>query len=272
VLVKNGYQSPVFDLTKVFPFNHSPKFIHNHFHRPQCYTCRMQLCHVHCLGFIPYQQARDMQTDLAVKIASGEIPPTLLLLEHPHTFTFGRQGKASHLLWSESELEQRGIQVFWVDRGGDVTYHGPGQLVGYPLIPLQSDDLIHPDISAPSSIPTVDYTGYLRHLEEVLILALQGLGVTASRIKNLTGVWVDGSKIASIGVKVDAHGITRHGFSLNVAPDMSFWAGIVACGLEGYPVTSLARLLPEPPSMQQVIQAVIPAFEDVFEVRCLIIS
>src|SRR5512137_2944550 len=102
----------------------------------------MQRCLVHCLGLVPYQQAWDLQAQLADQIASGELAPTLLLLEHPHTYTFGRRGQASNLLWGEAELKQRGVQVFWVDRGGDVTYHGPGQLVGYPLIPLKTDHLL----------------------------------------------------------------------------------------------------------------------------------
>ncbi len=229
----------------------------------------MQFWQVRCLGLVPYQQAWDLQTQLAGQIATGELPPTLLLLEHPHTFTFGRRGQASNLIWSDAELNQRGVQVFWVDRGGDVTYHGPGQLVGYPLIPLKVIGLVHSNQTDTSLLPQADYVGYLRNLEQVLIQALHQLGVEAERIQNLTGVWVKGAKIAAIGVKVDAHGITHHGFALNVAPDMSYWNGIIGCGLSGYLVTSLADILPEPPSMQQVIQAVITAFEDVFEVTCL---
>jgi len=228
----------------------------------------MQPCHVRCLGLVPYQQAWDLQVQLAGQIAAGEIPPTLLLLEHPHTFTFGRRGQAANLLWSESELKKRGVELYWVDRGGDVTYHGPGQLVGYPLIPLNINGLITSTQADPSALPQADYIGYLRKLEQVLIQALHQCGVKGERIKNLTGVWVNGSKIAAIGVKVDSHGITRHGFALNVAPDMSFWDGIISCGLAGYSVTSLALLQSNPPSMQQVIQAIITAFEDVFEVTC----
>ncbi len=224
------------------------------------------------LGMVPYQQAWALQDDLAGKIACGDLPPTLLLLEHPHTFTFGRRGDARNLLWDDADLKRRGIEVYWVDRGGDVTYHGPGQLVGYPLIPLVIQNLFPPLQPGPSLVPHADYTGYLRKLEQVLILALGELGVNAQRITGLTGVWVNGAKIAAIGVKVDAHGITRHGFALNVDPDMSYWDGIIGCGLAGYSVTSLARLLTTPPSMQHVIAAVISAFEQVFEVKCVIIS
>jgi lipoyl(octanoyl) transferase len=232
----------------------------------------MQPCHVRCLGLVPYQQAWDLQVQLAGQIAAGEIPPTLLLLEHPHTFTFGRRGQAANLLWSESELKQRGVALYWVDRGGDVTYHGPGQLVGYPLMPLNINGLVGSTQADPSTLPRADYIGYLRKLEQVLIQALYQFGVKGERIKNLTGVWVNGSKIAAIGVKVDSHGITRHGFALNVAPDMSYWDGIIGCGLSGYSMTSLAVLHSTPPIMSQVIQAVVAAFEDVFAVTCQVVS
>jgi lipoyl(octanoyl) transferase len=228
----------------------------------------MQVCHVRRLGLVPYQQAWDLQSCLTAQIAAGELPPTLLLLEHPHTFTFGRRGQASNLLWDEAQLKQRGVEVFWVDRGGDVTYHGPGQLVGYPLIPLKISGMLSSPDRQPSMLPQADYVGYLRQLEQVLILALRQFGVEANRVKNLTGVWVNGSKIAAIGVKVDAHGITRHGFALNIAPDMTYWNGIIGCGLAGYSVTSLANILKIPPSMPQVIQAVITAFENVFHFTC----
>jgi lipoate-protein ligase B len=221
---------------------------------------------------VPYQQAWDLQIQLAGKIAAGEIPPTLLLLEHPHTFTFGRRGHAANLLWSESELKQRGIQVYWVDRGGDVTYHGPGQIVGYPLMPLNITGLVSPSQPGSSLIPHADFIGYLRKLEQVLILALSIFGIQGETIKNLSGVWVNGSKIAAIGVKVDSHGITRHGFALNVAPDMAYWDGIIGCGLTGYSVTSLAVLQSNPPSMQQVVQVIITAFEEIFEVTCQMVS
>ena len=225
----------------------------------------MQNFQVRCLGLVPYQQAWDLQAELASQIAAGQLPPTLLLMEHPHTYTFGRRGQASNLLWGKAELNERRVQVFWVDRGGDVTYHGPGQLVGYPLIPLKTDHLVTSSQSDSAILPQADYVGYLRRLEQVLIQALLQFGVQAGRVKNLTGVWVNGAKIAAIGVKVDAHGITRHGFALNVAPDMSYWNGIVGCGLAGYSVTSLAQILPVPPPMPEVIQAVITAFKAVFE-------
>ncbi len=232
----------------------------------------MEICHARWLGQVPYQPAWDLQNQLATQIARREIPQTLLLLEHPHTITFGRRGRASNLLWSEDELKQMHIQVFWVDRGGDVTYHGPGQLVVYPLIRLNNTFLANTATSANGKIPQVDYIAYLRQLEQVIILALTLYGIPAGRIEKLTGVWVNHSKIAAIGVKVDAHGITRHGFALNVSPDMNYWESIVGCGLAGYSITSMAELLPEPPPMDQVVQTIIASFEKVFSVECLIVS
>lgn len=232
----------------------------------------MSLCHVRCLGLIPYQQAWDLQNQLAAQVASGDIPPTLLLLEHPHTITFGRRGNAANLLWSEDELKRRGVQVFWVDRGGDVTYHGPGQLVGYPLLSL---GVSHPTDAQPvgvGNIPRGDYIAYLRKLEDMLIRALRQFGIAAGRVEKLTGVWVEHSKIAAIGVKVDAHGVSRHGFALNVAPDMGYWEAIIGCGLAGYTVTSMAQLLNRVPPMEQVRQAVISAFERVFSLECLLVT
>jgi lipoate-protein ligase B len=231
------------------------------------------------LGLVEYQQAWQLQNQFASEIAEGRRTPTLLLLEHPHVYTFGRRGKQENLLWGEAQLKEKGIDIHWVDRGGDVTYHGPGQLVGYPLIPLSP---LRPDRSEESlHIPQADYVGYVRRLEKTLIVALARLGLAAGQRSGLTGVWIQAdvhsrcprckpedrkkpAKIAAIGVKVDAHGISRHGFALNVNPDMQYWEGIIACGLEDEPIVSLADLFPEPPSMQRVKQEVIAAFGEVF--------
>ncbi len=207
-----------------------------------------KVCAVHWLGRVDYQEAWALQQRWAEDISRGERPESLMLLEHPPTFTFGRRGQAKHLLWGEEELAARGVTVHWVDRGGDVTYHGPGQLVGYPLLRL-----------------AVERITYLRRLEEALIAALAHLGLAASQIEGLTGVWVErdgapAAKIAAIGVKVDASGITRHGFALNIDPEMDNWQGIVACGLEGHPATSLGELVRPTPSLAEVSQAVIEAF------------
>ncbi|MFZ5858581.1 MAG: lipoyl(octanoyl) transferase LipB [Chloroflexota bacterium] len=236
------------------------------------------------LALIDYASAWKLQDEYAAEIAAGTRPPTLLLLEHPHTFTFGRKGHAENLLWSPEELTRRGVSVHWVDRGGDVTYHGPGQLVGYPLIPLtplshSPNSLIpnsYPDAS--SRIPDADYVGYVRKLEETLIAALARLGVVGEQRSGLSGVWVQAdvwsrcarcrpedkakpAKIAAIGVKVDAKGVTRHGFALNVNPDMEYFDGIIACGLSE-PVVALADLLDPVPTMEKVKEEVAMAFQE----------
>jgi lipoate-protein ligase B len=207
-----------------------------------------------------------LQETWAEEIGRGGRPASLILLEHPPTYTFGRRGQAEHLLWDEAELARRGIRVYWVDRGGDVTYHGPGQLVGYPLLPLSP--LIPTTESVPGSqrLPRADYIGYLRKLEEVLILTLNQLGLEAIRLEGKTGVWSPNgpAKVASIGVRVDGRGVTRHGFALNVAPEMSHWEGIVACGLEGVQMASLAELINPVPTIDQVIELLIPNFGRVF--------
>lgn len=241
-------------------------------------------CVVHHLGLVPYEQAWQLQDRLAAEIAAGVRPATLLLLEHPHTYTFGRSGKIENLLWDQAELERRGVSVHWVDRGGDVTYHGPGQLVGYPLLSLGTASL-RPDAATGSPrLPQADYVGYIRKLEQFLILALDRLGLASEQIPGLTGVWVRAvpgpggagdlhrppAKIAAIGVKVDARGVSRHGFALNVNPDMSYWQGIIGCGLADHPVTSLAEWLQPVPTMEMVREAVIAAFGEVFGYRMLV--
>jgi len=238
------------------------------------------------LGLMEYERAWRLQDEYAREIADEKRAPTLLLVEHPHVYTFGRRGRQENLLWGESQLKQKGIAIHWVDRGGDVTYHGPGQLVGYPLIPLGVQRLPaltsqRLETSDSLYIPQADYVGYVRKLENMLIVALARLGLAAGQRSGLTGVWVQAdvpsrcprckpedrekpAKIAAIGVKVDARGISRHGFALNVHPDMEYWEGIIACGLQDEPVVSLADLFEEPPSMEQVKQEVISAFREVF--------
>ena len=228
------------------------------------------------LGLLEYERAWKLQNEYAREIAEGRRAPTLLLLEHPHVYTFGRRGKQENLLWGEAQLKEKGIDIHWVDRGGDVTYHGPGQLVGYPLISLGS-----PQGERGGRIPQGDYVGYVRKLEKTIIVALARLGLAAGQRSGLTGVWIQAdvhsrcprckpedrkkpAKIAAIGVKVDARGISRHGFALNVNPDMEYWEGIIACGLQDEPVVSLADLFPEPPSMERVKREVTTAFGEVF--------
>ncbi len=234
-------------------------------------------CQVRRLGLLPYAEAWELQKTLAAQRAAGEIPDTLLLLEHPHTYTLGRSGHAENLLLNEEQLAQRGITLHHVDRGGDITYHGPGQLVGYPILSLGA-----PVDAINGRVPQADYVGYVRRLEETLIRALIHFGLVTGQVPGLTGVWIQPdvasrcphcppasrlapSKIAAIGVKVDARGITQHGFALNVAPDMSYWDGIIGCGLRDHAIVSMADLLDPPPSMEAVMEAVVESFGKVFE-------
>jgi lipoyl(octanoyl) transferase len=234
---------------------------------------------IHDLGLIEYEAAWKLQDQYALEIAEGKRLPTLLLLEHPHVYTFGRRGHQENLLWGEAQLKEKGIAIHWVDRGGDVTYHGPGQLVGYPLMPLTRIPILQG--GEERRLPQADYVGYVRQLEETLIVALARLGLAAGQRTGLTGVWIQAdvhsrcprckpedrrkpAKIAAIGVKVDARGVSRHGFALNVDPDMEYWDGIVGCGLQDEPIVSLADLFVTPPSMERVKQEVIAAFCEVF--------
>jgi lipoyl(octanoyl) transferase len=213
------------------------------------------------LGEIAYQRSLEIQNRLAELVAERRHPPALILLEHPHIYTFGRQSDENNLLLNQAELERRGITLHWTDRGGDVTYHGPGQLVGYPVVPLEN--------LGSARSPSRDLIGYLRSLEKSIIDTLVQYGIASSRIPGQTGVWVPPevlssceacppekrqtpAKIASIGVHVDARGVTRHGFALNVSPDMSCWDGIIACGLENQNKISMEMLLEDVPSVDAV--------------------
>lgn len=195
------------------------------------------------LGLIDYLVAWDVQKDLAARLGTGDGEESLLLLEHPHTYTCGRRGGRDHILVSEEELEAHGVSVLDVDRGGDITYHGPGQLVAYPIVNLMT----------PAG---VDYHAYIRRLEAVLIDLLADYGIDAFRFPGYTGVWVGPEgheeKVAAIGVKVDGRGVSTHGIALNVSTDLSYFARIVPCGIAEKGVTSLDRLMASHPSMSQV--------------------
>jgi lipoate-protein ligase B len=237
-------------------------------------SSRQATLKVYTLGETAYGTAREIQETVAERVHRGDERGALLFLEHPHTYTFGRRGDLDNLLWDQEELNQRGIAVHWIDRGGDVTYHGPGQLVGYPILPLGQ-------VNQKDHLPQADYVGYIRRLEEVLIRALARLGLVCCQRQGFTGIWIQPdvasrchhcppaareqpSKIASIGVKVDTHGISRHGFALNVDPDMSFWDGIIACGLIDHPTIALADLLQPVPSMNIVMESIIDSFVQTF--------
>jgi lipoyl(octanoyl) transferase len=175
----------------------------------------------------------------------GAVTDTLLLLEHPHVITLGSGSHPEHVLVDESERTARGIELFESGRGGDVTYHGPGQLVGYPILALEESRR--------------DLHRYLRDLEGALIDALAVFGVPAERRTGLTGVWTRGAKIAALGVRVSSGWITSHGFALNVSTDLAFFDTIVPCGIADCAVTSLARELGSGVSMPEVEDAVAAA-------------
>jgi len=201
------------------------------------------------LGNVEYGLAWRVQRRLAEWRVRGAVGDLLLLLEHPPTITLGRGARSRHLLATPETLAREGIAVLEVDRGGDVTYHGPGQLVGYPILDLRARG--------------GDLHRYLRDVEEALILALAGLGVQAGRLPPHTGVWVDGAKVAAIGVKV-SRWVSMHGFALNVNPPMAHFGLIVPCGIADLPVASLASILGAPPAMEAAAAAVKTAFGRVF--------
>jgi len=196
------------------------------------------------LGLVPYEEAWALQNRLADGRRAGIVPDTLILLEHPHTYTIGRRGTRDHVYLSEEELTRRGITCLEVDRGGDVTYHGPGQLVGYPILDLG---------------PQPDVGRYLRNLEGCLIDVLADFGIVAGRLEGYTGVWLGDRKIAAIGVKV-SQGVTTHGFALNVSTDLSLFTHILACGIPDKGVTSMAVELGTVPAMSDVEDAVVAHF------------
>ncbi|MEA1964475.1 MAG: lipoyl(octanoyl) transferase LipB [Candidatus Aerophobetes bacterium] len=184
-------------------------------------------CWILNLGLRDYSGVYNLQKKLVNKRMKGEIPDVLILNEHNPVFTIGRKGGKGNILVSEEELKKRGIKIYEIDRGGDVIYHGPGQLVGYPIIDLKSKGK--------------DIHLYLRNLEEVIIRLLKDYGVRSKRIEGYTGVWVGNEKIAAIGIGVKRW-ISFHGFCLNVNPNFSYFNMINPCGIKDREMTSLERL------------------------------
>lgn len=221
------------------------------------------ICEVYQPGLIPYQTAWGWQNRLADQRGRDETPDRLLLLSHPHTFTLGSSGHNENLLWSPDDCTQRGIEVLHVDRGGDVTYHGPGQLVGYPIIRLPHRDSLRADVLE-----------YLRSLETVIIRTLADYGLTGSVIPGLTGVWVNTprgeEKICAIGVKVTTRAVTKHGFALNLNTDLHYFEGIIPCGIRDKGVTSLAAFLGTPVDEAEAARRVIAHFGEVFNSEMLL--
>jgi lipoyl(octanoyl) transferase len=210
--------------------------------------------HVIQPGVVPYAEAVALQERLHQDRLEGRIPDTLLLLEHPPVITLGRRAHEEHLLLDREALARRGVEVHEAARGGDVTYHGPGQLVGYPIIDLMRRGK--------------DVHRYLRDVEEALIRALAHWGLNGERVPELTGVWVGNDKVAAIGIGV-RRWVTWHGFALNVTTELDAFRMIVPCGIRDRGVTSLARLLGREVPEREVVQTVVRAFCEVFGIGSL---
>ena len=202
-------------------------------------------------GLVDYESALAIQKETELAVKSGVQPDTLLLLEHPHTMTIGRRGDSSSVLLNEEELKSRNVTVFETNRGGKVTYHGLGQVVGYPIINLSPD--------------REDVHRYVRELEEVLIRTMSDFGIDAFRIEGLTGVHTRRGKIAAIGVHI-SRWVTTHGFALNVNTDLNYFGLIIAC--EGEPVTSMEELLGTETDLATVEDRICSNFADVFSYQC----
>ena len=204
------------------------------------------------LGTIAYQEAWDLQHRIHGAKQAGLPADVLLLLEHPHVFTLGKNAKRENILVSDTVLRDQGIDCVSIERGGDVTYHGPGQLLGYPLFFLEA-----------LKLRVVDFVD---RLEEVMIRVLKGYGLPAQRSPLNRGVWVKEAKLGFVGIAL-RRGITLHGFALNVAPKLSYYNMIHSCGLKGVEIVSLSSLLRRSISMEEVKKKTIDSFEDVFALK-----
>ena len=211
----------------------------------------MPICKTSFLGLKPYDEAHALQGDLVERRKRDEIPDQFLLLEHPHVITLGRAANRANVLADDATRAQFGVELFETGRGGDVTYHGPGQLVGYPIIKLTPG---HQDIRR-----------YVRNIQEVLIRAARDFGVEAEpRGGDHVGVWVGDEKLAAIGVRV-SRWVTMHGFAFNVTTDLNYFQLIIPCGIRGHGVTSLQKLLGHPVEMSAVARSVARHFGEVFD-------
>lgn len=223
------------------------------------------------LGLIDYQEAWDSQEDLFDQIVelkqqkrNGKpnlhTPNFLLFCEHPHVYTIGKSGKESNLLINEDALKRRGASLYKINRGGDITYHGPGQLVGYPILDLDNFNL--------------SIKSYIDQLEEVIIRSLNSFGINSTRSEGATGVWLDADnpikarKICAIGVRT-SHWVSMHGFALNVNTDLSYFDSIIPCGIQGKSVTSLQKELGKEIEMDKVRNCLVNEFEEVFGMNIL---
>jgi lipoyl(octanoyl) transferase len=220
----------------------------------------MKSCYIVDVGLIGYAEAWELQKRLVTARKNGAIGDVLLLCEHPHVITLGRNGKREHLLVSEQVLRQKGVEFHSSDRGGDITYHGPGQLVGYPILNL--------------SAIRKDVVWYVRMLEEVMIRATAEFGISAERVAEKTGIWVRGAgdsnvpavteeKLGAIGVHL-SQWVTSHGFAYNLSTDLRYFDLIVPCGITGRKATSLEKILGRAVTRKEVVQPVVRNFGEVF--------
>ena len=216
----------------------------------------MRELEVRRLGAVPYAVASDMQHALVEERRAGHVPDLLLLLEHPHVITLGVRADAarSHLIATPELLAARQVELHESGRGGDITYHGPGQIVGYPIIDLKPD--------------RCDVHKYVRDLEEVMIRTAADFGLEGTRVKGLSGAWLGAEKIGAIGVRI-SRWITSHGFALNVTTDLDFFRLIVPCGIEGGGVTSLSRAAGHPIALTDAEASLVRNFAAVFDRRAV---
>jgi lipoate-protein ligase B len=209
------------------------------------------ICEALFPGCVPYRDAEALQESYINDVASGKEMEKFILLEHPHVITLGRGFHPSNLLVSRKWLTERDVAVEESGRGGDVTYHGPGQVVGYPILNLRK----HPDLHR-----------YLRDLEELMIRSVADFGIVADRKKGMTGIWVGQEKLGAIGVRV-VRWVTSHGFALNVNPDLNYFQYIIPCGIQQYGVTSMQKLLGQHISMSEVHSSLLHHFGQIFQRR-----
>ncbi|MFP4547760.1 MAG: lipoyl(octanoyl) transferase LipB [Fidelibacterota bacterium] len=201
------------------------------------------------LGRNPYRETWDFQKELHNKRYHGEIPDTLILVEHPHVYTLGKNARENNLVAGTHFLQNKGVEVVNVDRGGDITYHGPGQIVGYPIFNLRDHD--------------IGVKKYVDHVEQAMIDTCDEYDIRARRIDGLTGVWVGTNKVAAIGIRVSKW-TTYHGFALNVETDLSLFTGIIPCGIVDKGVTRMKDLNPAA-TVEKVKKVVIGKFQKIFE-------
>jgi lipoyl(octanoyl) transferase len=206
---------------------------------------------IHRLGIVPYAEALELQRSLVEARKADRVPDTLLVLQHPHVVTIGvRKGGVGNIVATPDRLAALGVEVFEAGRGGDVSYHGPGQIVGYPILDLRPD--------------RQDVHRYVRDLEEVMIRVAQTFGIRAARVAGLSGAWVGGDKIGAIGVRI-SRWVTSHGFAFNVNTDLSYFQLIVPCGISDRGVTSVQALTGRVQNLADVEDCVVEQFATVFE-------